>query len=145
MRSSLAITSPTGEFELFDTNATRSPAARNAATPSAAAGIASSPRHTTPSRSHATTAGLVTGGSRVLGHPGQRGTVVGLVGPHSHRQLQVPAGAELATTAEVGACQRLAHGRLVRLEVTRPLERDHRGVRVLRREQAVAFLERVVC
>ncbi len=63
----------------------------------------SSPRQTTPSRSQATTAGDVTGGvvvgavigrSRVLGDPGQRGAVVGLVGPHGHRQLQVPAGAE---------------------------------------------------
>ncbi len=99
MPPSLATTSPTGELELLDTNATRSPAARSAAMPSAAGGIASSPRQTTPSRSHATTGGLVTYGHASSATRLERGAVVGLVGPHRDRELEVPAGTQLGRRA----------------------------------------------
>ena len=46
--------------------------------------------------------------------------------------------------AVVGATERLAHRALLGLEVAGPLQRDRRGVRVLRGEQATALLEGLV-
>jgi hypothetical protein len=60
------------------------------------------------------------------------------------RPLELLTGLGEASAPVVRARERLAHGGLVGLELASPLECDHRSVGVLRREQAIALLERVV-
>ncbi len=165
-------------LELFDRKPTRNPASRSCATPPAAAGIGSSPRQMTPSRSKQTTGAVVDRHPASSTARAERVPVVGLIGAHGDGELEVAAGTEAVTLpqeaeseAEVGvvvhrvdlhrarelgarggksagpevrASERLAHRRLVGLEVAGALQGDDRRVRVLRLEEPGSLLECLV-
>ena len=88
------------DAELFDTKPTLNPAARRRAIASAAPGIGSSPRQTTPSRSQHTTGAFGSpDGSKLLAGLGERGAVL-VERAHRDRELQVAARAGAVADAQ---------------------------------------------
>ena len=108
--ASLATTSATTMLGLLDRKPIRRPAARSIATAPAAEGIGVSPRQMTPSRSRQTTGGFTRPphavaftGVRSFGlgdHALEHVPVVGLIGAHGHRELEVATGTEPVPLAE---------------------------------------------